>query len=74
MQEESMFQYDYGQTEFFNFTQWRYANESEREVWGQAKLDDEEAQILFKQLKVSGWLKKQSQNQSADDHGRIDHN
>ena len=69
-----MFQYDHGQSDLFNFTQWRYANESEREVWGQRRLSDDEAEILFQQLKVSGWLRKQSQKQDVDDLERTDLN
>ena len=69
-----MFQYDHGQSDLFNFTQWRYANESEREVWGERRLSDDEAEILFQQLNVSGWLKKQSQKQNVDDLERTDLN
>ena len=68
------FKYDDGKSDEDNFTLWRYANDCERETWNVAKLSDEDARRVYEQLKASGWLKKKSSNQSADDQKRIDHN
>jgi hypothetical protein len=43
-----------------NFTHWRWENDCEREAWGQRKLSDEEAEILFFELEENGWLKNES--------------
>ena len=67
-----MFKYDERESDHFNYTHWRCANDCEREAWGERKLNDREARALFQQLKASGWLKKQSTNQSAEDQERID--
>jgi hypothetical protein len=69
-----MIEYDQIKKDNIHFTHWRWENDCEREEWGQRKLNDQEAMAMFQQLKASGWLRKQSQPQNADDPERIDLN
>jgi len=60
------FVYDSTKDDHANFQHWRYLNDREREEFGERKLDDQEAEQLFGELKRNGWLIKQSEEAKAD--------
>ena len=53
-----VFTYDHMVGDETNYQRWRLMNEDEREEAGEAPLPEEEARVLFEQLKESGWLMK----------------
>jgi hypothetical protein len=57
---------------YLHFNQWRYANDCEREAWGEPRLPEREAFALFQQLKESGWLTNPTEQQSAEGHAKIE--
>jgi hypothetical protein len=70
----NMMRHDQRKKDNLNFTHWRWENDCEREAWGQRKLSDEEAEILFFELEENGWLKNESQKQNKDDLEKTDLN
>ena len=59
------FVYDQESDEENNFRRWRLMNSDERDSVRQAPLSEEEARVVFNELRSSGWLTK-----SPDEEGQ----
>ena len=63
------FEYDHSVSDERNFRVWRLMNSDEREGVGQAPLQDEEARVMFNELRDNGWLmtrqREEGQGKSA---------
>jgi|TARA_R110000744_G_scaffold60310_2_gene124987 hypothetical protein len=63
------FEYDHSVSDERNFRVWQLMNSDEREGVGQAPLQDEEARVMFNELRDNGWLmtrqREEGQGKSA---------
>ena len=63
------FEYDHSVSDERNFRVWQLMNSDERESVGQAPLQDEEARVMFNELRDNGWLmtrqREEGQGKSA---------
>ena len=50
------FEYDHSVSDERNFRVWQLMNSDERDGVGQAPLQDEEARVMFNELRDNGWL------------------
>jgi|TARA_R110000796_G_scaffold5265_1_gene19958 hypothetical protein len=63
------FEYDHSVSDERNFRVWQLMNSDERDGVGQAPLQDEEARVMFNELRDNGWLmtrqREEGQGKSA---------
>ena len=63
------FEYDHSVSDERNFRVWQLMNSDERDGVGQAPLQDEEALVMFNELRDNGWLmtrqREEGQGKSA---------
>jgi len=63
------FEYDHSVSDERNFRVWQLMNSDERDSVGQAPLQDEEARVMFNELRDNGWLmtrqREEGQGKSA---------
>jgi hypothetical protein len=63
------FEYDHSVSDERNFRVWQLMNSDERDGVGQAPLQNEEARVMFNELRDNGWLmtrqREEGQGKSA---------
>jgi hypothetical protein len=63
------FEYDHSVSDERNFRVWQLMTSDERDGVGQAPLQDEEARVMFNELRDNGWLmtrqREEGQGKSA---------